>query len=433
MSVAGQNKWSYVPLKIWLFYSITTIYIFEFGPLQFPIENKYLLYGYLFFAHLAIIFGYCSGIRKVKYLIGVEYTDRWLNKTLINKLSLIVLISIIYSFFRDYLAGTSIAVATNDAFEAREVYTKERSGGMLGYVGSILDSLRVPFLAIITSNFKNVSKFSKWVFLFLILRMLYASFVGSSRSGIMLLLIVLFFSVMPLTFTKQIKVSLKKIFLVGSVFALLFLAFSSYVAIARQTIVIEDFTQYMANNSRYDFDFDNFLMPQFSGGLQFINAGILQGYFYFTHAYAGLSNALNLPFNGTTFFFGHSDFLIRNLSRMFGEDVLLYSFHYQLISAELSKSTLWISAYAWIASDVTFIGSFFVLFLFGSLFAKSWMKVTTRPTVISSALYGWMAYFFFQINFTFVPADLGAVISFWGVIVLFVFRFKKNRREIIIG
>jgi hypothetical protein len=433
MSVAEPAKWSYVPLTIWLFYSITTISIFEFGPLQFPIESKLLLYGYLFFAHMAIFFGYCSGLKKVKYLRGLEYTDRWLDKKLINKLSLIVSIGIVYAFFRDSLAGASIQVATADSFEAREVYTSERSGGILGYVGAILDSFRVPFLAIITANFKNVSKFSKWVFLFLVLRILYESFIGSSRSGIMLLLIVLFFSGLALIFTKQIDVSLKKFFLIGSVSALLFLAFSSYIAIARQTIVIEDFAQYMANNARYDFDYDNFLMPQFSGGLKFINAGILQGYFYFTHAYAGLSSALNLPFNGTTFFFGHSDFLIRNLARIFGEDVLLYSYHYQLIASDFSASTLWISAYAWIASDVTFIGSLFVLFFFGSLFARSWIKVTTMPTIVSSALLGWMAYFFFQINFTFVPADLGAVVSFWGVILMFVFRFKKNRREIISG
>ena len=398
MSMYVSTKWSYLPLSLWLLYSLATIFLFEFGPLQFPIESKPLLYGYLFFAHMAIIFGYYSGLKKVKYLRGLEYTDRWLNKKLINKLSLIVLIGILYSFFRDYLAGASIQVATADAYDAREVYTSKRSGGILGYVGAILDCFRLPFLAIITANFKNVSKFSKWVFLFLVLRILYESFVGSSRSGIMMLLVVLFFSGLASILTKQIDVSLKKFFLIGSVSALLFLAFSSYIAIARQTIVIEDFAQYMANNARYAFDNDNFLMPQFSGDLEFINAGILQGYFYFTHAYANLSSALNLPFNGTTFLFGHSDFLIRNLARIFGEDVLLYSYHYQLIDLGLSASTLWISAYAWIASDVTFIGSLFVLFFFGSLFARSWIKVTTMPTIVSSALLGWMAYFFFQIK-----------------------------------
>jgi hypothetical protein len=433
MNVPVSARWSYIPLNIWLFYSVSTISVFEFGPLQFPVESKMLLYGYLFVAHIAIIFGYRSGLKKTTHLRGLDYTDIWLNKKLVNLLAVIVLIGIALAFLRDSLSGASIAVATDDAFGARELYTKERSGGVLGYVAAILNSLRVPFLAVVTANFTKVSKFAKWILLLLILRMVYEAVVGSSRSGLMLLIIVTFFSGLALLRTRQIDVSVKKFLLLSTAAVFLFLAFSSYIAIARQTIVIEDFAQYMANNVRYDFDYDNLLMPQFSGGLKFINAGILQGYFYFTHAYAGLSNALNLPFTGTTLFFGHSDFLIRNLARIFGEDVLVYSYHYQLIAADLSASTLWISAYAWIASDVTFIGSLFVLFFFGSLFARSWMKVTTMPTIVSSALLGWMAYFFFQINFTFVPADLGAVVSFWGVILMFVFRFKINRRGMISG
>jgi hypothetical protein len=433
MNVSASARWSYVPLNIWLFYSVSTISVFAFGPLQFPVESKMLLYGYLFVAHIAIIFGYRSGLKKTKHLRGLDYTDNWLNKKIVNLLAVIVLIGIALAFLRDSLSGASIAVATDDAFGARELYTKERSGGVLGYVGAILNSLRVPFLALVTANFTKVSKFAKWILLLLIVRMVYEAVVGSSRSGLMLLIIVLFFSGLALLRTRQIDVSVKKFLLLSTAAVFLFLAFSSYIAIARQTIVIEDFAQYMANNDRYDFDYDNLLMPQFSGGLKFINAGILQGYFYFTHAYAGLSSALNLPFNGTTFLFGHSDFLIRNFARIFGEDTLLYSYNYQLIAADLSASTLWISAYAWIASDVTFIGSLFVLFFFGSLFARSWMKVTTMPTIVSSALLGWMAYFFFQINFTFVPADLGAVVSFWGVILMFVFRFKKNRRGMIGG
>lgn len=431
MSLHISTKWSYAPLTLWLLYSISTILIFAFGPLQFPVENKILLYGYLFAAHIAIIFGYHSGLKRTKYLSGRNYDNRLLNKKLVDVLSIIVIMGILLGFLRDSLSGASITVAAEDAFGARELYTQERNGGVLGYMAAILNSFRVPFLAVVTINFFKVSKFAKLVFLSLILRMIYEAIIGSSRSGIMLLIIVLFFAGMVLIQTRQIALSFKKFILVGGVVGAFFLAFSSYIAIARQTFVIKDFTEYMANNNRYDFDHDNFLIPQFSGNLEFINAGILQGYFYFTHAYAGLSHSLNLPFNGTTFFFGHSDFLIRNLSRIFGEEVLLYSYNYRLIDADLSASTLWISAYAWIASDVTFIGSLFVLFFFGSLFARSWIKVIKLPTIVASALYGWMAYFFFQINFTFVPADLGAVLSFWGIIILFVFRFKKKRNSVV--
>jgi len=185
----------------------------------------------------------------------------------------------------------------------------------------------------------------------------------------------------------------------------------------------------MSNNSGYEFDKESIFIPKFSGDLQLANAGILTGYFYFTHAYRGLSNALNLPFKGSTLFFGHSDFSIRNLARIFGDDVLDYSYHYRLINENLGAKTLWITAYAWIASDVTFIGSLFLLYFFGSLFSKSWILVLTNPTMISSSLLAWMAYFFFQINITFVPSDLGAFVSFWGVIILYKFKIRSKSNE----
>jgi len=107
-------------------------------------------------------------------------------------------------------------------------------------------------------------------------------------------------------------------------------------------------------------------------------------------------------------------------------DVLNYSYHYRLFNEVGYPTTQWITAYAWIASDTTFIGSFFLLYFFGSLLASSWIKSLKAPTIISCSVFGWMIYFFFQTNITFVPADLGAFLSFWGSIVLYKVKFKTT-------
>jgi hypothetical protein len=425
MSDIVSNSKLLSPLYFWLMYSIITIVIFEFGPLQFPVENKLILYLYLFGAHISIALGYYSGFSKFKGLKQEKLKLNLISKRWLKIISFIVLIGIIFSFFRDYLSGVSISAAGEDAFEAREVFTKERSGGVLGYIGAFFNVFELPYLAIGALNFKKLNFSPKSVFLLLIFRIAYEAAVGSSRHGIMLLIVILFFSFLALQYTNQIKISLKLFFTMTICSIMVFLTYSSYISLNRQVNPIEDYTSYMATNTKYEFKEDSIFIPKFSGDLQLINAGILTGYFYYTHAYHGLSNALNLPFKGTTLIFGHSDFSIRNLARVFGEEVLDYSYHYRLISENQHTSSLWITAYTWIASDVTFIGSFFLLYFFGSLFAKSWIGVLKSPTMISCSLFGWMAYFFFQINITFVPASLGTFISFWGVIILYKFTLKK--------
>jgi hypothetical protein len=421
--ILSNNKFL-TPLYLWLIYSLTTIVIFEFGPLEFPVENKFKLYLYLFGAHISIIIGYYSGFNKLKSLKQDKLKLKLINRRGLNIITSIVLSGILFSFFRDYLSDFSVSAVGADALKAKEAFTQGRSGGILGYMGSIFGIFTLPYLAIATVNFKGLKFFSKSVLILLIFRIIYESVIGSSRHGLMALIIILFFSFLALIYTNQIKISLKKFFIISFCVLMVFLSYSSYIAINRQVTPINDYIEVVSNHPNYGFDEDSILIPKFSGDLQSLNAGILTGYFYFTHAYHGLSNALNLPFKGTTLFFGHSDFSIRNLARIFGEEVLDYSYHYRLISEYPQTRTLWITAYAWIASDTTFIGSLFLLYFFGSLFAKSWIRILKSPTIVSSSLFAWMVYFFFQINITFVPADLGAFISFWGIILLYKFNLK---------
>ena len=414
------------PLYLWLIYSISTILVFEFGPLDFGIKNKTLLYGYLFFAHVAVIFGYYHGFKKMRGIRQAGFNSTLLNIKLLQRISFAILCLIAVSFLRDYVGGVSIEGTSQDAMSGKENYSKNRSGGLLGYLGAFLGVLVIPFLAAGIVCFNRLNKFSKYMLVLLIVRIIYDAYIGSSRAGLMMLIIVAFFSILVSIYSGQTKFNFKKLLIYFLPITFLFLAYSSYISVARQTVEIDDMAEYMSSNLRYDFDKDSLLIPKFEGEFKIINAGILTSYFYFGHAYAGLHDALELPFKGTTFFFGHSDFTIRNLARVFGDDVLEYSLHRRLVLENKSAGTLWVTAYTAIASDTTFIGSLAVLYFFGLTLSKNWIKSVFRPTLTSYALSAWMVYFFFQINMTFVPADLGAFISFWGAIFLGTFRFRKR-------
>lgn len=414
------TKYKYLfPLHLWLIYSISTILIFEFGPLDFRVENKFKLYTYLFFAHLFIVLGYLKSYKKNKLRKDEKNKLKFLKLKTLNYLAFIVLCGLILAFYRDYISNVSIFLAIEDTQGASEA-GELRGGGWLGYLSALLNIFSLPFLTIGLMNFKNINKFQKFVLIVAILRIIYGSVIGSTRHGIFMLIIVLFFSLFALKYNNQIKTSFKKLFLRTLLFTSVFLVYSSYVAINRNITPIVDMAEYMSKNNKYEFNSNSILIPKLSGNLQIVNAGILTGYFYFTHAYKGLSEALNLPFKGTSLFFGHSDFTVRNLANLFGDEKLLnYSYYYRLWNEVSYPKTQWITAYSWIASDTTFIGSFFLLYFFGSLLASSWIRSLKAPTLISCSVFGWIVYFFFQTNITFVPADLGAFISFWGTILIY--------------
>ena len=251
-----------VPLYFWLTYSLSTIMIFEFGPLQFPVENKLYLYLYLFGAHVSIVLGYYSGFNKFKGLRQGKLNSKLINKKALNIVSTIVLCGIIFAFIRDYLSGLSITLAMEDSFTARELYTQTRGGGVLGYIGTILNILVLPYLAIATINFKRLNNFSKSVLIFLIFRIVFDSVIGGSRHGLMMLIIILFFSFLALIYTNQIKISIKRFFIIALCSLMVFLYYSSFISENRQVTPIDDYVEYMSNNSRYEFDEKNIFIPK---------------------------------------------------------------------------------------------------------------------------------------------------------------------------
>ena len=414
------------PLYLWILYSVATILIFEFGPFQFPVQNKLQLYLYLFGAHVSIILGYYSGFKKFRNIKEEKVKSKFISKKMLNVIAFIVFLGVVIAFARDYFAGMSIASSLKDSFGAREAYTSIRSGGILGYLEVLFRLGTVPYLAIGIINFKSLNKFSSFVLFLLIFRVIYEAILGSSRSGLLMLITVLFFSLLAIKFNNSIKISFKKLLLIATIILTLFASYVAYISAYRQVKPIENYEVYMSQNSKYTYDANSIFNPKFSGDYQLLNTGIYTGYFYLVHGYKGLSEAINTPFLGTTLFFGHSDFSIRNLARLFGEDVLNYSYFHRLVNENIYPATNFITAYAWIASDTTFIGSFFLLYFFGSLFSKSWIRVLKSPTIASSALLAWMAFFFFQINMTFVGTDLGAFFSFWGAILLYKFKLKTH-------
>ena len=415
---------NFFPLKIWLIYSISTIFIYAFGPLDYYDTNKSLLFLYLLVAHISVFLGYKNGLKSSINLVKEKIEYKFLNQKSLNAIALAVFFSIILNYYRDLSSGLSLTGGFEDSFQARDVWMKDRGGGILGYLSAIISVFNIPFLSLGIIFYKHLTKFTKIVFQLLIIYTLYSSIAGASRHGLYMIICIMFISLLAQKLSNRISISFKKIFLIGLPIFLSIIFFSSYLTLSRNVNVIEDYSEYLSNRGTFSYSEDNFLIPNLEGNFKILNSGILQGYFYFTHSYSALSKALNLPFKGSILFFGHSDFMIRNFSRVFGEEYLDYSYFYRLINNNQHVNTQWITAYAWIASDTTFIGSFFLLYFFGSLLSRSWIRTIRCPNIASVIILAWMFYFFTQINITFVPNDLGQFLGFWGSIIYYKSKLK---------
>ena len=109
------TKYKYLfPLHLWLIYSISTILIFEFGPLDFRVENKFKLYTYLFFAHLFIVLGYLKSHKKNKLRKDEKNKSKFLRLKTLNYFAFIVLCGLILAFYRDYISNVSIDLAIEE-------------------------------------------------------------------------------------------------------------------------------------------------------------------------------------------------------------------------------------------------------------------------------------------------------------------------------
>lgn len=97
---------------------------------------------------------------------------------------------------------------------------------------------------------------------------------------------------------------------------------------------------------------------------------------YFCHGYYGLSLAMEQDFT-SSYGFGFSDFIRHNLSKLFGGEAFeeqMYSRTYmsKLVEEGWEVGLCWTTFFVYPASDISFIGVIFLVFIIGFLFSLSW-------------------------------------------------------------
>lgn len=433
--VSNKTLELYGPIIFFESYLTLSVILFAFGPWDWPVENATKLYSFLAVMHLFLYLGYASVIRKIKQYSHNDIASpiRIPSLVAIGSLASLVVNLISYLLTRKESLGLIEAVA-----DPARAYAQTAASELMKEATSPVSFIRFLFAPLILlaipvgiMNWERISKIGKILVCSVIVSNLGIWLLTGRNKGLAdLVLIIPWFIIARLVSKKWIPRRIEKsIILIIFVIAIIF--FFSYFA--------ENYEGRMGiYGSRMsllgiDADYQNLFVSFFPDKMRYGVAGLIS---YATNGYYGLSLAMELPYR-CCYGAGHSLFLHNIvLVRVFGlTSVMERSYPYRV---EMESGWLrlghWHSIYTWLASDLSFYGVLFAVFIIGKTLAISWLDTVSGGNVFAPAvlyLTLMMVYYFPANNQVLAFAD--NFIGFWIIVALWLLTrrgilFNKRRR-----
>ena len=425
-------KGKYTPIIFFEIYLTFTVLLFVFGPWDWGIENPMILYLYLMGVQLFLFAGYKNGLINYKPTNGIEIPKKFIEISIL--LNILISIPLIYirsggNFSFIYLGFINPGLVYDLSRDANLPYN------ITDYVNIIISPLTWPLIPWMVYYWKQLAKNMKvagviGIFMGTVLPYVAS---GTNKGLFDILFILIGLVLLPyLSNLKNLKdlvsfKSLKFVTALLSIFLILSIYFANNI---EQRLGGENYLEKVAVNSRAnnakvsDKFLESGLDPNIQGAVIALTSYISQGYY-------GCSLALKEDFV-PTYGLGFSKFL----SWLIGDLVLENDFQKHTYPRRVSDKTLWdadivwSSIYPWFASDVTFLGTYIIIFLIGKLLAKSWISTITESDpwaiTIFSLLCIMLFYFsannqIFQTGTTFITFFVALI--FWRI----NFKFCVNK------
>lgn len=411
------DKIQFIPIVFLMIWLLSTIFFFEFGPYSYPVENKNLLYFYLGGVHLALFIGYIRGA-KVNILDPIKkYKVKGILNVFMIGSALFLLINL-----PNFISNISniFSVIDGNIFAIRSTYVLTGGGGQWNDYISIFLYFFINSFLILTLYYWESINFPVRCFFIISLGFIFLSSVTiAGRSGTFNALIVITFSLIAAYFSGTIKKkNVRKYLLVSSLLFVFFFIYLNFISSARlPNGAFETHTPLpvgkMNEHSIFFQVIPEFFYPVVFSGIQYIS-----------HGYYGLSLSLEKPFIGITFGTGQSMFLARNFARVFNFDISYLSYPSR-VALENNFPYVDMTAYPGIASDVTFIGSIFVIFILGYLLALAWKDILIKHNPFAVVVFVTFSTIIVFLPMHSVIQDGNGIVNFFMALILWWFKREK--------
>jgi len=401
-------KVQFIPIVILMVWLLSTIFLFEFGPYSYPVKNKNLLYFYLSGVHLALFMGYIKGTKTRmldhirKYKVKEILNFFMIGSALYLLVNLPYFISSIPNIF---------SVIHGNVSTVRNAYLM-RGGQWKDYISIFLFFFNNTFLILTIYYWESTNFLIHCFFIIDFILNLLSSIAIAGRSGAFCALVLITISLIAAYFSGNLKKSVLKFLLVFSLFFAFCLLYFNFIASSRIPIGA------YVTRSPLPVGELNTGSILFRVIPEFIHPLVFAGIQYFSNGYYGLSLCMEKSFIGIAFGAGQSMFLTRNFARFFNFNYIYYlSYPYRLVM-EGNFGGADVTAYPWIASDVTFIGSIFVLFILGYLLALSWKEVLVKPNPFAVVAFVTLSTTIIFLPMNSMTQDGNGFVNFYTVLIL---------------
>lgn len=431
----GIKRYRYRPIYIAIIYSLFTIFLFEFGVVDFKYHDKFLLYFFLFFAHLGMAFGYFFGIHSKNYTTNENARD---GKELVKKLFRYSFIVYLITFVPDFMVGThtysfslanilsKIQVGLTDS---SLLYNANRSVENVSGIWRIINwglvltgFIRWTFFPLAVYLWKELKTYHK-VFFFVFAFFYLASYLTTgTTAGIFT---ISFIIVVPFVmkayrrkYFNEIEYGRKRISKKGRFIRTL----SVIAGISASLWVFSNNMESRLGWKTITGDWTSFpwnLVPvSMRSAVYWLTGYVAQGY-------GALSHCIDQPFT-PTFGLGGSWFLIQNFSSLLHINILEYTYLGKAEAFGYGAYHNWHTVYVWLANDVSFIGVPIVLFGLFYLMAQSWRDYLDHNDPFAFVFMTIMGFFCLYIsanNTVFTHSE--TLFAFW--ITLFLWKKYKSK------
>ena len=400
-------KVQFIPIVILMLWLLSTIFLFEFGPYIYPVKNKNLLYFYLCGVHIALFMGYIRGTKTIM----LDHIRKYKVKEILNFFmigsALFLLVNLPYFILS---IPNIFSVIHGNAFTVRYAALV---GQWKDYISIFLYFFNTTFLILTIYYWESTNSLVRCFFTVAFIFNLLSSIMVAARAGIFGLFILLTFSLIAAYFSGNVKKNVLKFLLIFLLLFTFFLLYSNFIALTRTPN-----NTFTAQNPipGGELNKDSIL---FRVTPIYFQPLVFTGALYFSHGYYGLSLCLKKPFIGIAFGAGQSMFLTRNFARFFNFDYIYYlSYPFRLQLEDNFSPSFWVTAYSWIASDVTFIGSIFVFFILGYLLALSWKEVLVKHNPFAVVAFATLSSAIIFLPMSSATQDGCTFVNFYTVLIL---------------
>lgn len=407
----------HLPIFLGLGWSVCTILLYAYGPFVYYTRVVFRTYTYLVVANLVLLLGYVVGYGKSIRVYDEKFSPTLLIKTCCF-FTIVETILLLLAYSDNIF---NIGLAFEDPFAAREA----KSVSPVNYFFMFVSPFSISYIPLSVFHWKIIGvRYRVWTVAFLLVHILYSIGIAT-RHDILFFSVLVGSSLLASSRYYAWRLFKKKTVIIAAGLLVLFGSYSGFIAqyrTYRPDVQMED-----RFGAVGQLDEDNLLYQLTPDDLHPV---LLQGTAYYTHGYQALSRCLEKPFIGVSWGLGHSPFLIRNYIRLTGNrEILRHTYYERLFIEDGWLKSRWITAYPWIASDVTFPGSIVILFIAGYLLAATWKSVTINAGTYNIVLFAWMCYFFASLPQGSITQDGMFLTAFsFALVGWFLTRHSKKSR-----